>query len=251
MAAWYDDDAFWEALGPHLFRPAERAAAVAEVAALERLVGLAPGQRVLDVPCGPGRHAVELARRGLAVTGVDRTQAFLDEARRQADAAGVRVELVRADMRAFRRDAAFDVALCLSNSFSYFDDPADDRRFVETVRRSLATPGTFVLDLGWLGRELVARSFRAHGRDWQELDDGHLLLQETTVDPLWSRMENRWLLVRGTERREFRFAQRLYGAPELDALLRAGGFARVEVFGSLGGRPYDHRAVALVAVART
>jgi hypothetical protein len=62
--------------------------------------------------------------------------------------------------------------------------------------------------------------------------------------------DNRWVLLRGDDRREFRFTQRLYGAPELDALLRGCGFAEVDVYGSLGGRPYDHRALGLVTVAR-
>jgi SAM-dependent methyltransferase len=247
---WYDDDAFWTALGPWLFAPAQRAAAAAEVERLVAWLALAPGARLLDVPCGPGRHAVPLAARGFHVTGVDRTRPFLEEARRWADAAGVVVELVAEDMREFRRPDAFDAALCLSNSFSYFDDPADDRRFAENVRASLAHPGVFVLDLGALGRELVTRSLRQTQRHWDEMN-GALLLQEATVDPLWSRMENRWILLEGGRRRMLEFAQRLYGAPELSTLLRDAGFSSVDVFGAIGGRPYDHRAVALVAVART
>jgi len=76
-------------------------------------LGLAPDQSVLDVGCGTGRHAIELARRGFFVTGIDVSPAMLGEAKRRAANAGVQVAWIEADAKAFTLPEAFDAAICL------------------------------------------------------------------------------------------------------------------------------------------
>ena len=83
---------------------------------------------MLDLACGPGRHAVALARRGFRVTGVDRTRSYLDAARRRAAEQHLELEFIQEDMRQFERPGYFDVVLSLFSSFGYFDEPQEDRR---------------------------------------------------------------------------------------------------------------------------
>ena len=86
---------------------------MAEADFLFEELGLPQGSRVLDVGCGTGRHAVELARRGYRVTGVDLSDGMLHEAERAAREAGVEVEWVRGDATRMHFDGAFDAAICL------------------------------------------------------------------------------------------------------------------------------------------
>lgn len=81
-----------------------------EVEFLVDALGLRPGQRVLDVGCGPGRHAHALANRGIAVVGIDISQRFIDLAR---DGAPPLASFRRADARDLRFDAEFDAAISL------------------------------------------------------------------------------------------------------------------------------------------
>jgi SAM-dependent methyltransferase len=81
-----------------------------EVEFLVDALDLRPGQRVLDVGCGPGRHAYALAERGMEVVGVDISQRFVDIA---SDGAPRGASFVRADARALRFDAEFDAAISL------------------------------------------------------------------------------------------------------------------------------------------
>ncbi|MGB1823721.1 MAG: class I SAM-dependent methyltransferase, partial [Ilumatobacteraceae bacterium] len=73
---WFEPVA--EHLGGAYLRYSFTKGTVAEVDRLVELLGLEPGDRVLDVGCGPGRHSHELARRGMAVHGVDISQRFID-----------------------------------------------------------------------------------------------------------------------------------------------------------------------------
>lgn len=244
VKAWHEDDRFWERTAPFQFTERRWAAAPEEVEKVLALLKLEPGASVLDLCCGPGRHALELARRGFKVTGVDRTARFLEEARRRAEAEGLKIEFVQDDMRAFRRHEAFDAVINLFTSFGYFDDPGEDRRVLENAYISLKPHGKLLIDV--MGKEVLARIFRE--RDWQE-HDGALFLEERRLHEDWSRIETRWIIVRDGEREEFTLSLRLYSGTELRALLEEVGFDRVELFGNLDGEPYDQDARRLVALA--
>src|SRR4029079_7035747 len=108
-------------------------------------LGLASGARVLDMPCGEGRHSIELAARGYVPTAVDFNPKALSAAERNARERGVRVELVRADMRDFTPPDNIDAASCFFGSFGYFSD-ADNLRYATNVARALAPGGRFLID---------------------------------------------------------------------------------------------------------
>jgi SAM-dependent methyltransferase len=84
-----------------------------EVEYLVGALGLEPGQRVLDVGCGPGRHSLALARRGLDVVGVDLSPDFVALAREAAADGGLTARFEEQDVRALPYDGEFDAAICL------------------------------------------------------------------------------------------------------------------------------------------
>ena len=244
MVVWHENDELWTTAIGWMLR--ERAASAPDdVAGLISLVGAEPPGPVLDLACGVGRHSLELARRGFEVTGVDRTRDFLAEARRAAREDGLEIEFVEEDMRRFRRPGAFGLVVNLLTSFGYFEDPADDARVVRNIHESLQDGGAVVIDL--MGKENLARIFEP--REWRERD-GDLWLYERRVTDAWSWIENRWIVIRGGERREFGLSHRLYSAAELMRLLTDCGFSEVEAYGDLKGSPYDHEASRLIVVGR-
>lgn len=247
MAAWHEDDDFWITFGAWLFRPERVADARNEVESVIRLLELAPGERVLDLCCGVGRHSLEFARRGFGVTGVDRTQSYLDRARRQAASEGLAVEFILADARSFDRPASFDGAVNLFTSFGYFEDPADDLRVARTLYASLKPGRRLVLDV--LGKEVLARNFRE--LVWTTSPDGkQVVLQEHSLRSGWDWIDNHWIHIDGSTRTDFRFGHRLYSGAELAGVLKQAGFRSVALYGNLAAIPYDHKAERLVAVAQ-
>ena len=106
---------------------------------------LQPGHSVLDFGCGAGRHAIELARSGLRVTGVDYVGAFVEKAEsvaRQQRVSGTR--FVEADCRKVRLDEHFDAALCLYDVVGTYADRAENFELLVNLASHLK-PGGFAL----------------------------------------------------------------------------------------------------------
>ena len=110
-----------------------------EVDFLLRALRPAPGARILDVPCGYGRHAAALAGRGFQVVGVDLSRAMIAEARRRF-AGRPRLTFVRGDMRRITFDREFDAVVNLYTSFGYFT-PAQNQAVLRRLARALRPGG--------------------------------------------------------------------------------------------------------------
>lgn len=242
---WHEQDGFWDAFGPVIFDRQRQALAPGEIERLITLLDLRPDQAICDLCCGVGRHSLELARRGFTVTAVDRTQRYLEQAKSVAKTEGLEIEFIQADMRDFCRPEAFNVVLNLFTSFGYFDAQRDDRQAIENAHRSLKTGGRLVLDL--MGKEIIARVFTP--RDWHPVDGGMMLEQRTIADG-WTRIENRWILIKDGRPHEWTFSHRLYSAAELRGLLEDCRFSQTDVYGTLDGSPYDEKAERMLIIAR-
>lgn len=237
---WFADEGFWEAFYPFLFSPQRFAAGAPESEAIARLTGVERG-RVLDLACGPGRHAIAFAQAGFRVTGVDRSKFLLAQAARSA----AEVEWVHEDMRAFVREGEFDLAVCMLNSFGYFEDDAENRKVLENVRRSLRPGGRFVLDV--LGKEVLERTFQPTAAE--TIPGVGTYVTERAWADNFGKLENRWTLTR-EDGAVLRFVMRhwVYSARELELMLRDAGFETLQFFGDLSGAAYGPEAKRLIAL---
>jgi SAM-dependent methyltransferase len=240
---WHEDDSFWETWGPLMFTQEKIAAAKDEMKMVIALTELKPGASVLDLCCGVGRCSLELARRGFKVTGVDRTAGYLAKARIQAKQENLDVEFIQDDMRRFVRLESFDCVISMFTSWTYFENPDEDKQVILNAYSSLKPGGKLVIQTH--GKETLARIFQERG--WNERD-GVVWLQEREVRNNWSWMYNRWIMFKGDERIEGEITHRLYAGSEMVDLLTECGFNRVELFGDLDGSPYNHRAKQLITV---
>jgi len=241
--AWHKNDEFWELFEPILFDEQRQSIAKSEIDNVTALLEMQKGERVLDLCCGTGRHSLELARQGFDVFGVDRTPSFIEKARQDAEDSNLDVEFAVGDMKDYCEPNSFDVVTNLFGSFGYFENADDDRQVVRNMYASLRSGGRFLIET--MGREIAAREFRE--RDWSEHDDT-LVLSERKPIQNWSRIQTRWIVIKGNQRIDHTVSVRSYSSTELSLLLSDFGFVSVQVYGDLEGRDYDHEAKRLVVV---
>jgi SAM-dependent methyltransferase len=244
MAEWwqtyFDDDYF-------LYYTFDDGKSQGQVDFVVEVMGLAAGDRVLDLCCGHGRHAIPLAERGMRVTGLDLSEVFIDRARAAAAARGVEVEFIRSDMREIPFTGEFDAVINLFTAFGYFDEDAENERVFGAVANALRPGGRFLIDVLsplWLARVY----FPKH---WQRNEEtGALILEERGWDHMLGRSRTRRTLITDERRREDEFSLRLYTLPELRAMAERVGLEPVAAYGGYDASPYSHTTNRLILLAQ-
>ena len=206
-------------------------------------LGLSPGARVLDVPCGAGRLSVPLAARGATMTGIDISPAFIDAARQAASAAGVSARFSVGDMRELPR-GAFDAVFCFGNSFGYLDD-AGNEAFLESAAAALVPGGRFALDFGQTAESVYPR---LEPRQEAEMA-GFRFVEETRLDPVTSRIENVFEFWKDGRSERKLASQRVYLVGDIVRMLARAGLETREIFGSTEEAPFALSAHRLLVVA--
>ena len=217
-----------------------------EVARLLELLALPAGSRILDCPCGQGRHAHLLAEAGFDVDGLDYSRELL--ARARARGTGPRLRYTRGDMRRLpaRWTGRFDAVLDLFTSFGFFVDPSDDARVIAEFARVLRPGGVLV----WHGGSRDGVMARFLARDWWTASDGTMFGQERSFDPLSGILTVRttWTGRRGGGEREHRI--RLYTASRLAELCADAGLLVEHAYDGWRDRPLRRRSSEMLLVAR-
>jgi SAM-dependent methyltransferase len=193
---------------------------------IEDRLGLEKGAVMLDLACGPGSHAVELASRGYSVVGYDLSLAMLARAADEAQERGQQLNFLHGDMREMAFEETFDGVYCWSTSFGYFDDEKN-LNVLSRVRRALRKGGMLLLDV--TNRDYVAP--RQPSLVWFE-GDGCVCMDEMHVDFFSSRLRvKRTVMFEDGRSKEVDYSIRLYTLHELGKMLHECGFKVVEVTG--------------------
>jgi len=241
------NDEWWRDISPHenvSYEHARHDAAKTRKEAdfLLGLLGPPAGGRLLDVPCGTGRHSIELARRGYEMTAVNVTSAMLDKAQRESDERDLSINWENRDIRDLPWEDHFDGAFCFFGTFGFFDERGN-ADFIRAVHRTLRTGATFVLETH-VAETLLPRFQR---RWWVEVGDA-LLLQEREYDHVAGRINTEWILMRDDQRTVRHSSIRLYPFAELWRLVEEQGFTYVGSYDTSTGEPFQFGAARLTLV---
>lgn len=244
LSNWFEDESFWIETYPVIFSEERFRIAPEQIEKVIALTGIESGT-VLDLCCGPGRHSIELAKRGFAVTAVDRTLFLLNKAKASAARANLNIEFIESDMREFVRPGTFNLILNMFTSFGYFDNKGEDLNVLSNMYESLQPGGVLLLDV--MGKEVMAR--RIQPITVMEGTDAMIIERHEIFDD-WSRLRNEWIVIKGESVKSVKFHHTVYSGQELRSLLEQAGFEDVKLFGDLDGNEYGFDAARLITVGR-
>ncbi len=217
-----------------------------EVTRLIEILGLPTGARLLDVPCGQGRHAHLLAETGFDVDGLDYSADLLRVAKKRG--AGKTLRYTRGDMRTLpaKWSGRFDAVLNLFTSFGFFVQPSDDVKVMREFARVLR-PGGVLL---WHGGSRDGVMARFLSRDWWETSDGTMVAHQRAFDPMSGvlTIQSTWNGPKGNGSREHRI--RLYTATRLAELCNEAGLIVEHAYDGWRDRALNRRSSEMVLVAR-
>lgn len=211
---------------------------------IEKQLRVRPGQKLLDVPCGAGRIALELASRGYDLVGVDFSREFLSEARSKAAEARLNIRWEQRDMRDLPWPETFDGAICFGNSFGYLDEEGN-AAFLAAVARTLKAGARLVMDTACA--EVVLPGFQE--RSWFRAGE-IIMLEENRFNPEQGLLETDYTFIKNDQIEKKSGSQRLYTYSELRRLLQNAGLTEIEGYGSMDLEPFRLGSKRLLWVAR-
>jgi SAM-dependent methyltransferase len=199
-----------------------------EVEFIEESLGVQEGAIILDLACGSGRHAVEMAVRGYNVVGYDLSVAMLARAADEAHDRNQKLNFLQGDMRDMGFEEMFDAVYCWSTSFGYFDDEKN-QLVAQRIHRALRKGGLLLLDVA--NRDFVAKV--QPSLVWFE-GEGCVCMDDMRVDFITSRLRvKRMIMLDDGRSRELDYSIRLYTLHELGNMLHDVGFKVIEVSGHI------------------
>jgi SAM-dependent methyltransferase len=202
---------------------------------IQRNVNFFTGSKVLDICCGAGRHSIELAKRGLDVTGFDLSEFLINEARYQlknVKEKNLKVKFLVKDMRDFNFNNSFNLAVNLFTSFGYFERDEENFSVFKNASSSISKNGWFVFD--FLNGEFLKKNLKKMTKTSLE---GKLIIQKR-------RLENDFVIkdiIIRTDKDEQVFTERLklFDSKTLFNVLEKNKLKTKNVFGDYYGNKFE------------
>jgi SAM-dependent methyltransferase len=204
------------------------------------------GASVLDLCCGPGRHAIEFARRGYRVTGQDLSEQYLAVGRASALREGKSLDWVCADMRHIPFKDEFDTCCVWYSSYGYLETDAEDLRVLVSISGALKPGGKLILDV--MSQAFLVRNYIPY--TWKACNDGTVLLESLHYDMLTGRNSLDVTAIRPTgERTSANIQIRMYTLTELARMLAEAGLRIAGTWGGVDGSDYSLHSPRMIVLA--
>lgn len=216
----------------NLYSHRDRREALAFISFLRHELDLPHGARILDLGCGPGRHSVTFASEGFDVTGFDLSNRLLTAARTEMARAGVKMSLVRGDIRSLPFKSGFDLVLSIFTSWGYFHDDEENFSALTEAFSLRKSGGQFVLDVmnpEYLKSRLVSSgNIERNGvvYDISREISGNRVVKSIRFDS-------------NNETYDFQESVRMYEPSEIISVLESSGATKISLFGDYSGGKFD------------
>ena len=243
---WYED--FFQGINCELWENAIPInVTMQEVDFLLTELNLQKGQHILDIPCGFGRHAIEFSKRGFHVTGIDISQTFIKGLTEKIIAEKLNIKAIQADILTVQLNEKFSGAVCLGNSFGYFN--IDKMKlFIEKVSTSLEPGSKFIINSGMLA-ESILPNFQHYAKN-NVYHVGNITMEVTnSYNAAEGYMISHLLNTKEERIEEYSYKHYVFTLAEVSRLLKLYGLNTIATYSSTSKEKYNtgDRQIYIVA----
>lgn len=219
-----------------------------EVSGVVRLLKAVQSESILDVPCGYGRHSIELAKRGFSVHGIDINAVHLNAASKQANSANLKIQFTKQCMLDLSLNDQYDAVINMFYSFGFFDTDEENMQVLRNFKQALKPGGRFLMHTDVNIPRIAAGTYKTD--EARHLPSGDMLHIQDRYNATTKRIEGVWRIEKDRSITEKAYSVRVYDEDEFKAMCLQAGFSSCVSYGDWHGNPYhttDSEEIIFVA----
>lgn len=199
-----------------------------------RYFDLKPGDKVLDIMCGYGRHALALARNGIVATAVDNLHEYISEIKQVSELEHLPLSAIETNVLEFKAEEFFKLAICMGNSLNFFD-VAHAKQLMQNIYSYLSPGGHFLINT-WTLAEIAIKHFR--DRYWSDIN-GIRFLTESRFLFHPTRVETESIMIASDGKTERKIGiDYIFSLSEMETMLNESGFILEDVYSIPGKKKF-------------
>lgn len=220
-----------------------------EVSGIESLLKLKPGMSILDLPCGYGRHSIELAKRGYSVVGCDINEQHLNRAKIDGQAYKNNLDFCKGNMLDFSYKHKFDVLTNMFYSFGFFETDQENMATLKNFYDNLKPGGQFLFHTDVNISRIISGKYKEY--EERPLQSGGVLKVIDKYDPKTRRVNGKWIIQNdGVQEREFSYSVRVYEAEEFTEMCENLNFTNIRIYGDWDGRDFTEDSEDMIIIVQ-
>lgn len=219
----------------------------AEVDGVIKLTGIKENARILDCPCGYGRHSIELSKRGFKVVGSDINSAHLQKAIEDAKKNSLIIIFNKESMIDLEYNSEFDAVINMFYSFGFFDTDEENERTLKNFYNALKPGGKFLMHTDVNVPRIINGKYKED--EERNLTTGKTLRVIDSYNQVTKRIEGSWIINDNKKQEKKDYSVRVYTKEEFEGLCKKIGFFSVITYSDWNGLAYSEDAEDMIVVA--
>ena len=219
---------------------------IAEVDGIINLLGLGNGVRILDIPCGYGRHSIELAKRGFSIVGSEINSVHLDKAKEISEKEKVEINFQKENMIDISYNFEFDAVINMFYSFGFFETDEENLKVLQNFYDALKPGGRLLFHTDVNIPRILNGKYKED--EERNLASGKKLRIIDKYNPATKRIDGTWIIKDGGEIKKD-YSVRVYAKEEFIDICKKVGFAKFSAYGDWGGSEYSEDSEDMIIIA--
>lgn len=220
---------------------------ISEINGVVKLLSLSEGAKILDCPCGYGRHSIELAKQGFSVVGSDINSKHLSKAEKDSIVAEVKVDFKKENMLSLEYSNQFDAVINMFYSFGFFDTDAENNTVLKNFYNALKSGGKFLMHTDVNIPRILAKKYKEN--EERVLISGNKLQIIDSYDSNTKRINGTWIIKNDEKEIRKDYSVRVYTKGEFEQMCRDVGFSKVSTYSNWEGDSYTEDSEDMIIIA--